>query len=80
MIKIRLKRCGRKKHPVYRIVVMDVKTKRNGKPIEEIGFYNPITKESRLKLERITQRLTEGAKLTKTANYIFNKYSKHNTQ
>ena len=45
MLKIRLKRMGRKKRPSYRLVVLENKTRRNGKPIEEIGYYNNITKK-----------------------------------
>ena len=44
MLKIRLKRIGRKKRPSYRLVILENKARRNGKPIEEVGFYNPITK------------------------------------
>lgn len=41
MVKIRLKRFGSKKKPVYRIVVIDSSSRRDGRPIEEIGFYDP---------------------------------------
>ena len=41
MVKIRLKRFGSKKKPVYRIVVIDSRNRRDGRPIEEIGFYDP---------------------------------------
>ena len=41
MIKLRLKRYGRKQKPSYRIVAMDSRVKRDGKAIEELGFYNP---------------------------------------
>nr|UNJ16316.1 ribosomal protein S16 [Boldiaceae sp.] len=75
MIKIRLKRCGRKKQPVYRIVIINAKTRRNGKPIEEVGYYNPRTKETKLNSDRITKKLAEGAQATKTVNYILNKYN-----
>ena len=49
MIKIRLKRYGRKQRPSYRIVAMDSRVKRDGKAIEELGFYNPLTDETHLK-------------------------------
>ena len=45
MIKLRLKRYGRKQQPCYRIVAMDSRVKRDGKAIEELGFYNPLTKK-----------------------------------
>jgi small subunit ribosomal protein S16 len=71
MLKIRLKRLGRKASPSYRIVVMDSRTKRNGRAIEEVGFYNPLTKETHLKLDRITARLATGAQPTDTVRNIF---------
>ena len=48
MVKIRLKRLGYKKNPTYRIVVIDSRSKREGAPIEELGYYNPKTKEMKL--------------------------------
>ena len=44
MLKIRLKRLGAKKNPTYRIIVINSTTKREGKPIQELGYYNPKTK------------------------------------
>ena len=44
MLKLRLKRIGRKRSPVYRLVVMGNTFRRDGKPIEEVGYYNPISK------------------------------------
>ena len=48
MVKIRLKRLGYKKNPTYRIVVINSRDKREGAPIEELGYYNPKTKEMKL--------------------------------
>ena len=45
MLKLRLKRVGRKRSPSYRLVVMENTFRRDGRPIEEVGYYNPITKE-----------------------------------
>ena len=45
MLKLRLKRMGRKSLPFYRLVIMENKVKRSGKTVEEVGYYNPITKE-----------------------------------
>ena len=53
MLKIRLKRQGRKKQAVYRVIVIDSRKRRDGKALEEVGFYNPLTKETRLNFERI---------------------------
>ena len=60
MLKIRLKRTGRKFLPCYRIVVMENTTKRDGKPVEEVGFFNPLTHEATFKKERILERLNQG--------------------
>jgi small subunit ribosomal protein S16 len=70
MLKIRLKRYGRKGKPCYRIVVSDSRVKRDGRAIEEVGFYNPLTKEIHLKINRIIDRLKSGAKPTETVNNL----------
>ena len=46
MLKLRLKRIGRKGSPSYRLVIMESRTRRDGRSIDEIGYYNPITKQS----------------------------------
>ena len=71
MIKLRLKKYGRKGQPCYRIVAMDSRTKRDGASIEELGFYNPMTDETHLKFERIKARLKDGAQPTETVHNIF---------
>jgi small subunit ribosomal protein S16 len=68
MIKLRLKKYGRKGQPCYRIVAMDSRTKRDGASIEELGFYNPMTDETHLKFERIKARLKDGAHPTATGH------------
>ena len=73
MIKIRLKKYGRKGQPCYRIVAMDSRTKRDGAAIEELGFYNPMTDETHLKFQRIIERLKQGAQPTETVSNIFAK-------
>jgi small subunit ribosomal protein S16 len=73
VIKIRLKKYGRKGQPCYRIVAMDSRVKRDGRSIEELGFYNPMTDETHLKFERITIRLQAGAQPTETVKNIFTK-------
>lgn len=70
MLKLRLKRYGRKGQPCYRIVAMDSRTKRDGKVIEELGFYNPITSETHLKYDKIIVRLKSGAQPTETVKNI----------
>jgi len=73
MLRIRLKCFGRKKQPVYRIVVMHSKTRRDGKVIEEVGFLNPRTKETHLKVEKIKLRLQQGAQPSDTVRNLLNK-------
>lgn len=70
MLKIRLKRCGRKKQAIYRIIIIDSKKRRDGKALEEVGFYNPLTKEIKLDTEKIEERIYQGAQLTKTVNNL----------
>lgn len=64
MLKLRLKKCGRKGQISYRVVVMLSTTKRDGRAIEELGFYNPRTKEISLNKDRVKIRLTQGVKPT----------------
>ena len=71
MIKLRLKKYGRKGQPCYRIVAMDRRVKRDGKSIEEVGFDYPMTDETHLKSERIKARLDQGAQPTDTVRNIF---------
>jgi small subunit ribosomal protein S16 len=71
VIKIRLKKYGRKGQPCYRIVAMDSRVKRDGRSIEELGFFNPMTDETHLKIQRITERLKDGAKPSQTVKNIF---------
>jgi small subunit ribosomal protein S16 len=71
MIKLRLKKYGRKGQPCYRIVAMDSRTKRDGRAIAELGFYNPMTDETHLKVQSIITRLRQGAQPTETVRNIF---------
>ena len=64
MLKLRLKRIGRKRFPTYRLVVMENTFRRDGKPIDEVGYYNPISKESHFEIEKIQKWLNYGAKPT----------------
>lgn len=75
MLKLRLKRQGSKGQVLYRIVVMLDTSKRDGKPIEELGFYNPKTKELRFNLFRTKIRLNQGAHPTATVKRLFKKMS-----
>jgi len=70
MVKIRLTRYGKKKKPSYRIVVADSRTRRDGKPIEEVGFYDPMQNQVHLRAEAIKKRLNEGAQVSDTVRTI----------
>lgn len=73
MIKLRLKRFGKKREVSYRIVAMHSSARRDGHPIEELGFYNPRTDETRLEVPAIIRRLKQGAQPTKTVQHILEK-------
>jgi small subunit ribosomal protein S16 len=73
MIKLRLKRYGKKRETSYRIVAMNSTSRRDGRALEELGFYNPRTDEVRLEVEAIVKRLQEGAQPTETVRSILRK-------
>jgi small subunit ribosomal protein S16 len=73
MLKIRLKRCGRKKRPSYRIVLVPSRWRRDGKSIEELGFYNPITNELKINIDKIVKRIQTGAQPTPTVQNFLKK-------
>lgn len=72
-VKIRLKRMGAKKKPFYRIVIADSRCPRDGKFIEEIGYYNPLVEEKTVKVdsEKVQQWIKNGAKPTDTVDRLF---------
>lgn len=76
MLKIRLKKLGRKKKPFYRIILIDSRKKRDSKAIAELGFYNPINKNSQLNIKTIKAKEQEGAILTKTVETLIYKITK----
>ncbi|NMB09247.1 MAG: 30S ribosomal protein S16, partial [Tissierellia bacterium] len=67
-VKIRLKRMGAKKNPFYRIVVADSRRARDGKFIEELGYYNPLTQPKTVKVdaEKVNAWIANGAKPSDT--------------
>lgn len=73
MIKLRLKRFGKKREASYRIVAAHSLTRRDSRPVEELGFYNPRTDEVRLDVPAIVKRLQEGAQPTDTVRSILTK-------
>ena len=64
MIKLRLKRFGKKREASFRLVACNSTSRRDGRPLQELGFYNPRTKETRLDTEAIRERLCQGAQPT----------------
>lgn len=75
-VKIRLKRMGARRRPYYRIVVMDSRAPRDGRTIEEVGYYHPIEAEEKqlsVKEERIREWLGKGARPTDTVRRLLNK-------
>ncbi len=73
MIKLRLKRYGKKRETSYRIVAIDSRARRDGRPLEELGFYNPRTDETRLNVPGLVKRLQQGAQPTDTVRSILTK-------
>ena len=73
MVKIRLTRMGAHKHPFYRVVVADQRTARDGKCIEEIGYYNPMSdpKEIKIDAEKANKWLANGAQPSETVKKLF---------
>jgi small subunit ribosomal protein S16 len=73
MIKLRLKRFGKKREASFRLVATNSTSRRDGRPLEELGFYNPRTKETRLNTEAIRARLSQGAQPTDTVRSLLEK-------
>ncbi len=74
-VKIRLKRLGAKKSPFYRVVVADERSPRDGKFIEEIGYYNPLTDPVEIKIdaEKAAKWIKNGAQPTDTVRALLKK-------
>ena len=74
-VKIRLKRMGAKKNPFYRVVVADSRSPRDGRFIEEIGYYNPMTNPAEVKIdaEKATKWINDGAQPTDTVKALLKK-------
>jgi small subunit ribosomal protein S16 len=75
MVKIRLKRMGMKKAPSYRVVVADERMPRDGRFIEEIGYYNPMTEPAEVKIdaEKAQKWIKNGAQPTDTVRALLKK-------
>ncbi len=76
MVKIRLKRLGAKRRPYYRIVVMDSRTPRDGRAIDEVGFFHPVEaedKQIKVDQEKVAEWIKKGAQPTKTVKKLLNR-------
>ena len=75
MVKMRLRRMGAKKAPFYRVVVADSRYPRDGRFIEEIGYYNPTTEPSEIKIDadKAKDGLAKGAQPTETVKVLLKK-------
>nr|ALB37750.1 ribosomal protein S16 [Alloteropsis semialata] len=72
MVKLRLKRCGRKQS-IYRIVAIDVRSRREGRDLQKVGFYDPIKNQICLNVPAILYFLEKGARPTRTVSDILRK-------
>ena len=70
MVRVRLKRTGTRNMACFRVVVMDQRSSRDGKAIEELGYYDPISKKEVVNLERADYWRGVGASFTETVNAI----------
>ena len=73
MLKLRLKRTGRKRSPSYRLVIMENTFRRDGRPIDEVGYYNPLTKQYKFDHDKIKKWLGYGVKPTETVANLLKK-------
>nr|YP_010543921.1 ribosomal protein S16 [Erythranthe nudata]UYG21682.1 ribosomal protein S16 [Erythranthe nudata] len=73
MVKLRLKRCGRKQRAVYRIVAIDVRSRREGKDLRKVGFYDPMKNQTYLNVPLILYFLEKGAQPTGTVQNLLQK-------
>ncbi len=70
MVRIRLKRLGRKHKPFYRIVVTDIRNRREGAPLVEIGYYNPMTKQLKMDKAAALDWISKGAQPSERAQWL----------
>nr|YP_010259017.1 ribosomal protein S16 [Corybas vitreus]YP_010260654.1 ribosomal protein S16 [Corybas obscurus]YP_010260809.1 ribosomal protein S16 [Corybas macranthus]YP_010288313.1 ribosomal protein S16 [Corybas sp. Waitarere]UIX55704.1 ribosomal protein S16 [Corybas sp. Rimutaka]UIX23886.1 ribosomal protein S16 [Corybas vitreus]UIX55626.1 ribosomal protein S16 [Corybas obscurus]UIX55859.1 ribosomal protein S16 [Corybas macranthus]UKU08915.1 ribosomal protein S16 [Corybas sp. Waitarere] len=73
MVKLRLKRCGRKQRAIYRIVAIDVRSRREGRDLQRVGFYDPIKNQTYSNAPAISYFLEKGAQPTGTVHDILRK-------
>ncbi len=74
-VKLKLTRLGSKKRPFYRVVAANNETRRDGRPLEMLGYYNPMTNPAEVKLdmEKINAWIAQGAEATDTVRALIKK-------
>ena len=73
MVKIRLKKTGAKNWISFRIVVCDIRKQRDGKTVEELGYYDPRRSDEKLNVERLEYWVSQGAQMSDTVSSIYNR-------
>jgi small subunit ribosomal protein S16 len=76
MLKIKLSRVGRKHQPAYRIVINERRDKRDGKYVEQVGFYNPVSKDLTFDIPLYEGWIAKGAIPTETVGRLFQTFTK----
>jgi small subunit ribosomal protein S16 len=78
MLKIRFKRAGRKRQPSYRIVLVKSDSRRDGRPLENLGYYNPLTKQFVINIARVMILFRQGAQVSATVKNFLSSLSPRN--
>lgn len=73
MLALKLQRIGKKNHALYRLVVGEKRSKLNGRQTEDLGWYNPHTKQANFKADRVAHWLSTGAEPTETVRVLLRK-------
>jgi len=74
MLAIRLTRFGKSHRPFYRIIIKEKRSKRDGKYIDKIGYYDPFTKEAKIDIDKYDYWLKRGAQPSETVKNIIKKF------
>ena len=77
-VKVRMTRSGSKKHPFYRIVAINSDSRRDGRPLEFLGYYNPCTTPGTLSIDadKLNAWIEKGAEMTDTVRTLVKKFGK----
>lgn len=70
MLMLRFKRIGRKRAPFYRLIIIEQSKRREGRPVDEVGYYDPITKEFSFSSTKLVKWIKAGVKPTKTVLHL----------